>query len=127
MNATRNFLSKSKMITISPTWRATVFFVGMTLLAIHRLPAQQPVPSVLKPSAPKAVSLAPAANQSATAEEKKKILASPAWQQVIAEYEKLLASQAIYTPADIQRIGANLNAQVQAMSVADLQEYLDDW
>ncbi len=43
------------------------------------------------------------------------------------EFQKWLASQAIYTPADVQRITANLKAQIQAMPANELQGFLDDW
>jgi hypothetical protein len=60
-------------------------------------------------------------------EMKAKLLASAEWKQAFDEYQKWLASQAIYTPADVERMKSNLLAQVQNMSAADLQGFLDDW
>ena len=54
-------------------------------------------------------------------------MASDAWKQMAAEYQKWLNSQAIYTPDDINRINAKLAAQVQSMPAADMQDYLNDW
>ena len=59
--------------------------------------------------------------------DKAKILASKPWQQISAAYQQWLESQAIYTPADIKRINAQVSAEIQAMPVSDLQEYIDDW
>jgi hypothetical protein len=58
---------------------------------------------------------------------KAKILASAEWKQAFDEYQKWLAAQAIYTPADVERMKANLLAQVQSMPAAELQGFLDDW
>jgi hypothetical protein len=60
-------------------------------------------------------------------EMKAKILASAEWKQAFDEFQKWLASQAIYTPADVERMKANLLAQVQNMPAAELQGFLDDW
>jgi hypothetical protein len=60
-------------------------------------------------------------------EMKAKILASVEWKQAFDEYQKWLASQAIYTPADVELMKANLLAQVQSMPAAELQGFLDDW
>ncbi|HEY2760621.1 MAG TPA: hypothetical protein VGI75_07750 [Pirellulales bacterium] len=69
----------------------------------------------------------PTASGGDAADEKAKILASKPWQQISAAYQQWLESQAIYMPADIKRINAQLAAEIQAMPVSDLQEYIDDW
>ena len=58
---------------------------------------------------------------------KENILASPAWKQAYDEFQKWLASQAIYTPAEIAQIQASLTAQIQSMPASELQGFLDDW
>ena len=93
-----------------------------TLLAAQRLPAQQSN----QPKACAAGSATEAAGSSEAAA-KAKIMASDAWKQMAAEYQKWLNSQAIYTPDDINRINAKLAAQVQSMPAADMQDYLNDW
>ncbi len=58
---------------------------------------------------------------------KAKIMASDDWKKMSAEYQKWLNSQVIYTPSDIKRINAKLSAQMQAMSAADMQDFLNNW
>jgi len=58
---------------------------------------------------------------------KAKIMASPQWRQANEEFQKWLATQAIYTPDDIARIKAKQLAQIQAMPASELQGFLDDW
>ena len=43
------------------------------------------------------------------------------------EFEKWLGSQAIFTPADIDRINSNLLGQIRVASASELQGILDDW
>jgi hypothetical protein len=88
------------------------------LCLVVRLAAQQPDSTK---------SNKPAAGESAEAAEKAKIMASPAWAQVSEGFQKWLSSQAIYTPADINRINANLAAQIRAMPASELQGFMDDW
>ena len=103
--------------------------------------AQPPMQAVKVPStkgAPAAQPTSPTAGASSTAQAtsggssadadaKAKIMASAPWKQVMNEYQKWLSTQAIYTPADIKRINANLAAQIQAMPAADMQDFLDQW
>jgi hypothetical protein len=58
---------------------------------------------------------------------KESILASSAWKQASDGFQKWLASQAIYTPAEIAQIQASLTAQIQSMPASELQGFLDDW
>jgi hypothetical protein len=101
-------------------------FIGGIAIAglclVVRLAAQQPDSKKSTKSADN-----PAAGQSADAAEKAKIMASPAWGQVSEGFQKWLASQAIYTPSDINRINANLAAQIRAMPASELQGFMDDW
>ncbi len=103
--------------------------VAMVWIANH-LFAQQPAQP--KSGAPAAnQKAAPSANQTkggaAPASTKAQIAASPAWKQINDEYQKWLSSQAIYTPADIQRINANLAARIQSMPASEMQGFVDDW
>ena len=73
------------------------------------------------------VNTATTGGNSSEAAAKEQILASPAWNQAYDEFQNWLASQAIYTPADVARIKANLLAQIQSMSASELQGFLNDW
>ncbi len=77
----------------------------------------------------KSAATAPAAKSAAAsdADQKAKIMASDAWKQIGAEYQHWLQSQAIYTPADIQRINAQLDAQIRALPAKDMQQFISDW
>lgn len=55
------------------------------------------------------------------------LMASPLWKEMYAEFQKWLSSQTIYTDADVQRINANLTAQLRAMPVSELEGFLNDW
>ena len=66
-----------------------------------------------------------AANVSESAT-KAKIIASAEWKQAYNDFQKWLASQIIYTPAEIEQINANLAAQIQAMPASELQDFLRD-
>ena len=93
-------------------------------LTVERSLAQQPDPSKSSGAAPNQTTSDANSSDSAA---KAKIVASPAWKQINDEFQKWLASQAIYTPADVERIKANLKAQIQAMPASELQGFLDDW
>ncbi len=92
-------------------------------LAFESAPAQQP-PQPKSDSAAKQPTVAPNPSDAAT---KAKILASKEWKQAYDEFQKWLTTQAIYTPADVERIKANLAAQIQALPASELQGFLDDW
>jgi hypothetical protein len=93
------------------------------LLTCKSSSAQQPAPT--KSAAE--TKQTPVAAEPSDAAAKEKILAGPAWKQVYDEFQKWLASQAIYTPADVERIKANLKAQVQSLPASELQGFVDDW
>jgi hypothetical protein len=58
---------------------------------------------------------------------KEKLLASPEWKQIDSDFQSWLARQAIYRPADIEQINANLAAQIQAMPASEVQAFIGDW
>ena len=53
------------------------------------------------------------------------ILHSPRWQRAISEFGSWLATQPIYTPAEVQRIKVQLNGRVATMSSFELEYLLD--
>ena len=55
------------------------------------------------------------------------ILASAQWNQAYDQFQKWLASQTIYTPAEIERVTSNLLTQIKSASASELQGILDDW
>lgn len=56
-----------------------------------------------------------------------KILASERWKKVQAEFEKWLSVQVIYTPSQVDDLKKKLAAQVQKMSPAEIEQFLDQW
>jgi hypothetical protein len=113
-------------------WRARISTVGRISLLGVLCGALSAVTALCQqPKGPKAAaageSVMKTSAATSDAELKAKILASDAWKQVGVEYQKWLSSQAIYTPADIQRINAQLDAQIRAMPAKDMQEFVSDW
>lgn len=53
------------------------------------------------------------------------IMHGPRWQRTIAEFGGWLATQTLYSPADVQRIKREFNARVAAMSSYELEYLLD--
>ena len=53
------------------------------------------------------------------------IMHGPRWQRTIAEFGGWLATQTVYSPADVQRIKRQFNARVAAMSSYELEYLLD--
>jgi len=56
---------------------------------------------------------------------KSDILHGPAWQRAIAELGGWLATQSVYSPAEVRRIKLQLNDRVAAMSSYELEYLLD--
>jgi hypothetical protein len=111
------------MIQSHPIRRIVVVSVSLGLAAATVTFAQQPAPK--KQAA--AVDQAPASDKPSEATAKEILLASPIWKEMYSEFQKWLASQAIYTPADVKRINANLAAQLRSMPVSELEGFLNDW
>jgi hypothetical protein len=88
----------------------------------YQLAAQQPNQSSAR-AAPAAKS-ATGASDSATRE---KIMATDEWKQVYKGYQKLLSTQPVYSPNQIKKINAKLDAQIRNMPTSELQGFLDDW
>src|SRR5690348_14997915 len=104
--------------------RFVVFSVIVGLTIATAAFAQQPKP---KHPGAAAADQAPGSGQPSEATAKEILLASPIWKEMYNEFQKWLASQAIYTPADIKRINANLAAQLRSMPVSELEGFLNDW
>jgi hypothetical protein len=98
-----------------------IVLIAAIFLMTNPLLAQQPK------AAPAPANQAKGAAAPSAAPTKTQILASPAWKQINDEYQTWLSSQAIYTPADIQRINAKLAAQIQALPADEMQGFVDDW
>ena len=81
---------------------------------------------------PAQVQRAPAARDSSTANasesaQKEAILASKAWENMQAEFHDWLSLQVVLTPQQSAELKAKLNAEVDTMSAAELQTFLDQW
>jgi hypothetical protein len=111
------------MISTQPIQRIALVSVAVASAFATVAFAQQPAPK--QPAA--AVDPAPGADKLSDATAKQILLASPIWKEMYAEFQKWLASQAIYTPADVKRINASLAAQLQSMPVSELEDFLSDW
>ncbi|HEY2883455.1 MAG TPA: hypothetical protein VGJ15_13500, partial [Pirellulales bacterium] len=110
-----------------------------SLLAQQKAPAAKAAtpspPPALPPAAP--VADKPAADKPATStakttaaassDEKAKLLTSDRWKQMMEAFQNWLSTQPIYTPADVKRINASLQAQIQALPADEVQTYLDNW
>jgi hypothetical protein len=101
-------------------------FVMPLAMDFHAM-AQTPAPQKGAKATSPAAKGSDAKSAAADAEARAKIMASPEWKQVSSEYSKWLSTQAIYTPADVQRISNEIAAQFQSMPVSEMQGYLDDW
>jgi hypothetical protein len=55
------------------------------------------------------------------------ILNSDRWKRVESEFGKWLSLQVVYTPQQVAKMRARLHAEVQKMSAAELQQFLDQW
>lgn len=90
-------------------------------LTAYQLAAQQPTPPA--PAAPTAKSAAAGSDSAA----REKIMASDEWKQVYAGYQKWLSTQPVYSPNQIKKINAKLDAQIRNTPTSELQGFLNDW
>lgn len=76
-----------------------------------------------------AVVLAQPATPKATYQptDKDLILDSSRWREMQKEFHEWLSLQVIYTPQQVAAIEARLQAEVDKMSAAELQRFLDEW
>jgi hypothetical protein len=98
-----------------------------TIFAASALAQTPAVPKGAKAAPPAAAGGDAKSSTAAEAQARQKIMDSPEWKQVSSEYAKWLASQTIYTPAEVQQISNEVANQFQTMPVSELQGYLDDW
>jgi hypothetical protein len=80
----------------------------------------------LSPQTPKAVA-PPAEFSDVEAAKKGQLLASDRWHQVQKEFGQWLSVQVVYTPQQVEQIKAKLAAEVQTMTAAELEQFLDQW
>jgi hypothetical protein len=55
------------------------------------------------------------------------ILDSSRWREMQKEFHEWLSLQVVYTPQQVAEIKARLNAEIDKMSAAELQQFLDQW
>ncbi|HZZ74023.1 MAG TPA: hypothetical protein VFE24_17350 [Pirellulales bacterium] len=95
--------------------------LGLGMLALSQLSAQGPTTKSTPPQ------LGLTSEQSTEESKRAKILASERWKKVDAQYSQWLKRQAIYTPQQVNAMGAKLAAEIQEMPTEDLEGFLDDW
>jgi hypothetical protein len=105
-------------------------FAVMALASINAnhsfLHAQQAEPR--PPVASKALATAPNADVTAAESAKKaQIMSSDRWKSVENEFNQWLAIQVVFTPKQVERMKAKLHAEIQKMSAAELEQFLDQW
>lgn len=61
------------------------------------------------------------------AAKKEQILASERWKKVVQQFDQWLAVQVVYSPQQAAQIKEKLAAQVQSMSAAELESFLNQW
>ena len=93
--------------------------VGLAGLVAAQWTAQAARPKTTTPPAAPAVSADDALRA--------KIFASDRWKKVDSEYLKWLSSQAIYTPAQVNKMGETMAREMQTMPPEELAGFLDDW
>lgn len=89
--------------------------------------AQQPATQPRVPA--KADSALPETVDRTTSEAAQKalILSSDRWQRIESEFRQWLAVQVVYTPLQLERMESKLHTEIQNMSAAELQQFLDQW
>ncbi|HEY2883172.1 MAG TPA: nuclear transport factor 2 family protein, partial [Pirellulales bacterium] len=63
----------------------------------------------------------------ADAAKRAEILNSDRWKKVQKEFQEWLSMQVVYTPQQVEKMRAKLNAEINKMSAAELQQFLDQW
>src|SRR5690606_18906179 len=66
-------------------------------------------------------------SQAAEESKKSRILASERWKQMVEEFHKWLSIQVVYSPQQVEQIKARFDVEIQKMSAAELQHFLDQW
>jgi hypothetical protein len=104
--------------------------IGLMIIAVSGagaclVQAQAPTPAVK--GAARAPLPADATATTSDAAKKAQILASDRWKRVEQEFAKWLSMQVVYTPQQVEQLRAKLMAEVQRMSAAELEQFLDQW
>jgi hypothetical protein len=96
----------------------TIGLLALALCSLEPLNAQ-----AQRPGTPKSNSV----TDTAESAKKEAILASKAWENMQAEFHNWLAEQVVLTPQQVAELKAKLNEEVDTMSAAELQTFLDEW
>ncbi len=102
---------------------AAVLF-AVLWLGVQEAEAQAPLATQKGAAVPPTSSV-----QTNSSEEAKKnqILSSDRWKKVEQEFSNWLAVQVVYTPQQVEQLKAKLKAEIQRMSAAELEQFLDQW
>ncbi|MCC7086224.1 MAG: hypothetical protein IT427_14570 [Pirellulales bacterium] len=69
----------------------------------------------------------PATGSKPDAAAKELILDSSRWREMQKEFHEWLSMQVVYSPQQVAEIKARLAAEIEKMSAAELQQFLDQW
>ncbi|MFN9367330.1 MAG: hypothetical protein ACK6CT_00980 [Planctomycetia bacterium] len=99
----------------------------LVLCLIAMLAAAQPPAGRRPPVAPRSPAAASARPQPDAEERQRKarLLAGGRWRRAVFEFDEWLATQPVYTPAEVRRIKADLAARVAEMSSYEIEYLLD--
>ncbi len=104
----------------------TTIFCGLALAGLAHAQAPSGGKSPLPP-----IKTQPATGRGADAgsdsARRAAILMSDRWRKVELEFQQWLSVQVVYTPRQVEEIKAKLAAEVQSMSPAELEQFLDQW
>lgn len=106
----------------------TPALLGLLLCLLSMLAAAQQPAGRRPPVAPRSPAAASAARSQPDAEErqrKARLLAGDRWRRAVFEFDEWLATQPVYTPAEVRRIKADLAARVADMSSYEIEYLLD--
>jgi NADH dehydrogenase/NADH:ubiquinone oxidoreductase subunit G len=80
----------------------------------------------LTPPTPKAA--APSVEFSdVEAVKKGELLRSDRWKEIQKQFDQWMAVQVVYTPQQVEQLKAKLAAEVQSMTAAEFEQFLDQW
>jgi hypothetical protein len=104
--------------------------IGLMIIAVSGAGAclvQAQAPSPATKGTARSPSPADATAAASDAAKKAQILASDRWKKVEQEFAKWLSMQVIYTPQQVEQLKTKLKAEIQRMSAAELEQFLDQW
>jgi hypothetical protein len=109
-------------------WLLTALIVLAKLAVDNASTLAQPLTTQGKAEANAASGL-PRTDATTTSEaaQKNQILSSDRWKRVENEFGQWLAVQVVMTPQQVDRMKAKLHGEIQNMSAAELQQFLNQW